>query len=166
MHLNSVSNSVHLLKRSVRVALRSSYQKSVFKLQAIFDCVATDSFVRYSSLPSCVKDQLFKFNNINDQINSSYEFKKQSFEITSATGTVTECCVVFSFIVTFGSWVGFHEFIVTDNLHGKDMLIGRDFLKRYNVKFDNGRDIITLDKPKDIRANVESNYKIKQIQQN
>jgi hypothetical protein len=62
--------------------------------------------------------------------------------------------------------VGFQEFIVTDNLHGKDMLIGRDFLKRYNVIIDNGRDVITLDKPKDIQANVESNLHIKKIQQN
>jgi hypothetical protein len=37
------------------------------------------------------------------------------------------------------------------------MLIGRDFLKRYNVIIDNGRDVITLNKPKDIQANVQSN---------
>jgi hypothetical protein len=66
MHLNSVSNSVHILKRSVRVALRSSDQKSVFKLQAIFDCGVTDSFVHFSSLPSDVRDQLYKFKINND----------------------------------------------------------------------------------------------------
>jgi hypothetical protein len=48
---------------------------------------------------------------------------------------------------------GFHEFILTDNLHGKDLLIDRDFLKRYNVIIDNGRDVITLDKLEDIQQN-------------
>jgi len=37
---------LHLLKRSVQVTLNSINQKSIFKLQAIFDCSATDSFAR------------------------------------------------------------------------------------------------------------------------
>ena len=163
VHLNSVSNSVHLLRRSVRVSLSSDNCKSVFKLQAIFDCGATDSFIRLSSLPVEVAERIVACKNNNDDV-SLNRFRKQTFSITSATGSVTECCVVVEFKLTFGSWSGSHEFIVTDNLHGKDMLIGRDFMKLYNVLIDNGRDVITLDKPNNYRGSeLESVTKISNL---
>ena len=40
-----------------------------------------------------------------------------------------------------------HEFIVTENIKGKDMIIGRDFMKLYNVVIKNGNDSIEIDKP-------------------
>jgi hypothetical protein len=50
VHLNAVSNSVPLLKRSLRVGAYGSK----FKLLAMFDGEPTDSFVRLSCLPDVV----------------------------------------------------------------------------------------------------------------
>jgi hypothetical protein len=82
--------------------------------------------------------------------------RKQKFSIIGATSSVNECCVVAKFKLIFGAWAGYHEFIVTDNLHSKDMIMGRDFLKLHRVVVDHGQDTITIQKLENDQEQVES----------
>ncbi len=130
-----------LLKRSVRV----SCDQVKFKVTALFDGGATNSFVRFSSLPSLLQDRFSQFK-ASQNASSPPNLGLKSCSIVGATGTVTELCVVASFRISFGDWSGSHKFICTEKLHDKDMIIGREFLKAYNVIIDHGHDRITLDK--------------------
>ena len=140
VHLNAVSNSVPLLRRSVRVGAYGSK----FKLVALFDGGATNSFVRLSCLPDAVKQQIITFRD--SSATSLGDLSKKLYSIVGVTGTAVEPCVVGTFKLTFGNWTGKHTLIISENLNDKEMIIGRDFLKCYNVRIDHGNDSITLDR--------------------
>ena len=148
VHFNAISNSVPLLKRSVRVCLSNDASKNMFRLKALFDGGATNSFVRLSCLPKDVVDKIQLFKSSPVAV-GNHNFRKQTFSINGATSSVVECCVVVPFRIIFGDWSGLHDFIVTDSIPDKEMIIGRDFLKLYNFIIDHGKDLITLDKPCD-----------------
>ena len=164
VHLNTLSNSVHLLTRSVRVSLDSESQKSEkFVLKALFDSGATDSFVRLSSLPIETRECILAFKSNSGGDSNSSSMRRQKFSIIGATGSVEEFCVVAKLKLIFGAWSGYHEFIVTDNLNSKDMIIGRDFLKVHRVVIDHGQDIITIQKPSNEQKPVHSPSKRQEL---
>ena len=109
---------------------------------------ATNLFIKLSCLPDAIRQRIIEFKNDSTKIESPDGLKKHIFLIVGVTSSVDECCVVASFKIIFGSWSGNHDFIVTESLHGKEMIIGRDFMKLHNAIIDHGKDLITLDKPK------------------
>jgi hypothetical protein len=132
-----------LLFRSVNASLC----REKFKLKALFDCGATNCFIRLAGLPENVRKKVEQFRDQNVQPCSGSGFRKRSFTIRGATSSVEECCVIANVRLSMRGCLWEHEFIITENLKGKDMIIGRDFLTLYNVVINNGDDSITINKP-------------------
>ena len=66
--------------------------------------------------------------------------------IVGATGTSTSSCIIASAKLMIGDWTGVHMVVITESLIDKDLIIGRDFLKKYNVTINHGTDEILIDK--------------------
>ncbi len=66
--------------------------------------------------------------------------------IVGATGTSTSSCIIASAKLIIGDWAGVHMVVITESLIAKDLIIGRDFLKKYNVTINHGTDEISIDK--------------------
>ena len=142
LDLTTISASTALLKRSVGVSFKGFSQPH--KVKALFDGGATSSFLRLSSLPTCVQKEIHGFKNgSNGQWN---DFKKETLLIRGATGTVSDICIIGKVNLKISEWRGSHSFVITDKICGKDMILGRDFLKENKVVIDHGNDVITIEK--------------------
>ena len=141
----SVATSVPLMKRTVIGRLPGDPEK--FKVKALFDGGATNSFIRLSCLPQSIREKIEDFRDNKNRNNEDFGFRKESFTIRGATSSVVECCVIAKFEISIRDWTNEHEFIVTNNIRDKEIILGRDFLKLYNVVIDHGSDSIVMKTP-------------------
>ena len=143
VEFNTLVAKVPLLKRPVRFTI--GLDKQICKVRGLFDGGASNSFIRLASLPAQIQHAIRNFKN---GINTSSQFKleKENLIILSATGEVSECCTVAKVHLEIGEWRGIHSFVITESLVEKDMILGRDFLKTYEVVIDHGTDEIIIKK--------------------
>jgi hypothetical protein len=93
-----------------------------------------------------IKEKVKKFK---DSVTTTNELGlvREKLTILGATGSATETCVIASAHLVIGDWSGNHSVVITDSLIDKDVVLGRDFLKKYNVTINHGTDEIHIDKP-------------------
>ncbi|RNA22642.1 tetratricopeptide repeat [Brachionus plicatilis] len=89
------------------------------------------------------------------------EFKRFPVTINDITISLAEDCVVIPVSIKFIDWYGAYNFIVTDSLSEKDLILGRDFMKKYGAIIDHAKGSITLDVNISEVAN-KSDFKIDQ----
>ena len=143
VEFNTLVAKVPLLKRPVRFTIGSD--KQICKVRGLFDGGASNSFIRLASLPSQMQNKIKNFKN-GKNIENHLKLEKENLTILSATGEATECCVIAKLHLEIGQWRGIHVFVITESLVEKDMILGRDFLKAYEVVIDHGTDQITIKK--------------------
>jgi hypothetical protein len=134
------STSVPLMCRDVKILSIDGQEKAT--LRALFDGGATNSFIKLAYLPAkfCkqVKEALLS------GVSSNSSVKVANICVKSATGVSNELCALASLRLTCGRWSGQHDFIITDCLKDKQMILGRDFMKTNGVVIDHRDDTITI----------------------
>jgi len=143
LDMNTIIAKVPLLRKSVQFALADGSQKC--KLRALFDGGASNCFVRLSCLPAQLQKIVKNFDAATVGKNE-YGLVKESLTIVGATGTSTGSCIIASAKLIIGDWSGCHMVVITESLIDRDLIIGRDFLKKYNVTINHGTDEIFIDK--------------------
>ena len=143
LDVNALITKVPLLRRSIKFSLANGSQSC--KLRALFDGGASNSFVRLSSLPAQLQKAIQIFKRGQDTVNE-FHLAKETLTICGATGSVTECCTIALANLVIGEWNGKHRVVITENLVDKDLILGRDFMKKYNVVINHGTDEIRIDK--------------------
>ena len=146
LDVNSVVAKVPLLRKSIRFSLMKGSQ--MCKLRALFDGGASNCFVRLACLPSQVQKLVKNFRDGLTDSNDS-GLIKETITILGATGATTSTCVIAVANLVIGDWSGQHTVVITDSLIDKDVIIGRDFLKKYSVIINHGTDEISISKPLD-----------------
>lgn len=143
--ITSLLTATPLLFRTITGSLRSDNEN--FKLKALLDCGATNCFVRFACLPIGVRRKIEEFKRNGKFVDNSQGLKKRTFTIRGATSSAVECCVIATIQISMRVGLWEHDFIVTEKILEKDMIIGRDFMALYNVVIHNGQDLITINKP-------------------
>jgi hypothetical protein len=138
LDMNTIIAEVPLLRKSVLFALAVGSQKC--KLRAFFDGGASNCLVRLSCLPAQLQKIVKNFDVGTDGKNE-YGLVKETLTIVGATGTSTGSCIIASAKLLIGDWSGCHMVVITESLIDKDLIIGRDFLKKYNVTINHGTDL-------------------------
>ena len=142
LDLMSVSARVPLLKRATYVTFGKS--NVTFRSKALFDGGAMCSFMQLTSLPSDIQRKIVRFlAGHENELNLILE----SVIIRGATSEVTENCAIAMVKLKIGDWTGNHSFIISDKLGDKEIIIGRDFMKKHGVVIDHGADSIKIRKP-------------------
>ncbi|RMZ95285.1 hypothetical protein BpHYR1_050661 [Brachionus plicatilis] len=114
------------------------------RFKALFDGGATNSLIRFDSLSSKMQNEIKYF--LNKQVDMNKRgFKKFPVTIKGVTSLVSEDCVVAPVLISIGSWSAIHSFVITASLRDKDIILGRDFLKKYGVVIDHSNDEIMID---------------------
>jgi hypothetical protein len=132
-----------LLRLNVELSVDGSDVKTV----ALVDGGSTHSFINPRIMD---RSQLDTFEN------NKHRYEKRQFIITSATGIVRESCHLLTCSVKFGDWAGEIKLVMSNLLDKNNMVIGRDFLKRYGVKVDHGNDMLEIEQHKILVNSVVS----------
>ena len=153
LDLNLVSTRAPLIARDAYLRVDSGY--SQFKLSALFDGGATNTFVRFSALPAEIQAEIDVF--LSGSGPNSLGLKGEYLNIKGATGSSSEYCALLSAHVEIGNWYGRQEFIVSKSLSNKEIILGRDFLKANNVQINHGTDSIRINHPSEPKIEVKPN---------
>ena len=117
------------------------------RLVALFDSGATHSLMRLDALSSKIQFEIKKFLSTGRDANGR-GFRKCPLRIKGVTNHVSEDCVVVPVWFSIGSWSCVHSFVISCSLMDKEVLLGRDFLKRYGVVIDHSKDTGKIDSGK------------------
>jgi len=79
--------------------------------------------------------------------------KRNNFSISGATEDVKCQCAVVTSEIRIASWLGSHTFIIANPVRKHDMIIGRDFLKKFGVSVNHSNDSLVID-DSEIHVNV------------
>ena len=133
-------NKAHpLMKVSSHIRLYSDNVDTHTDL--LVDNGASNSLLRFSSLPSNFKQVIQNFCRLND---NNPDLKKHSVGIKTCNSDSFTECVVARVWLTIGSWSGEHQFIITDSITNVDGILGRDFLLQYETIIDNKNDTLRI----------------------
>ena len=69
---------------------------------------------------------------------------RKNYVITGATGAAKTCCAITTAELKIENWAGKHEFIISGEVRRHEMILGRDFLKKYEVKIDHASDTLDI----------------------
>ena len=141
--VKTLVTKVPLLRRSILFSLVNGAQKC--KLRALFDGGASNCFVRQACLPAQLQKAIKQFKSGLD-VGNEFHLSKEKLKICGATSLETETCVIVVANLAIGDWKGQHKVVITESLIDKDVILGRDFLKKYNVVINHGTDEIKIDK--------------------
>jgi hypothetical protein len=141
LDLLALSTSVPLMCKDIKLHLPSDIGK--VKLRALFDGGATNSFIKASCLPVSYRAKLDVLKK-DGQNGGDASLRCSTICIRGATGAVQETCVLATLSVSIGRWSGEHEFIVTEGIVDKQVILGRDFLKKNGVVINHGSDSISI----------------------
>ncbi|CAF1066237.1 unnamed protein product, partial [Brachionus calyciflorus] len=95
-----------------------------------FDGGTTNTFIKLDRLTSNAQKVIREFRSGNRY--SINGLIKIPLNIKSATNVVSEECVIAKMKISINGWSCVQNFIVTDNLVDKDIILDRDFLKKLN----------------------------------
>ena len=128
--VNSADTSgVPLLVRLIKVGLNDS---SVRVVRVLFDGGSTHSFLS----PFIVDD-------VNNW--SKAKVVRRDFVIKGAIATTQQTCMVCTVELLVDDWIGQHQFVISNDVTRYDMVIGRDFFRKYKVIEDHGKDQLLID---------------------
>ena len=142
LDLLSITSRVPLLKRKIKVQFFGE-NHGVCCCDAMFDGGAVCSFMQQTVLKKEIRELIKKFLDGGCKLNP-LGLRAELITIKGATSATTELCAVVTLKVQIEDWVGEHEFIISDKLDDKEIILGRDFLRKNHVIIDHGKDNITL----------------------
>ena len=76
---------------------------------------------------------------------SNKDCRRQNYLINGATGSAASEVEFMNASIRVQAWSGAHEFAITKAVCRYDMIIGRDFLSKYDVDISHGGDTMTID---------------------
>ena len=133
VHVNNsdtnVSSSSNLLKCNVELSL---FNKPTITIKALIDSGSSHSFIS----PKILSDSQLLY--------ATTKCKRQNFSIFGATGMVKCQCCIAKASISLASWTGDHQFIIANPVRKHDMIIGRDFLKKYGVEINHSNDTLKI----------------------
>ena len=127
----SSSAPAKLLKVKVLLRLFDQPEQQVL---ALIDSGSTHSFVA----PSILSHAQVAIASDRDQC------VRRNFVIHGATGDAKSSCCVTSANIRIGEWQGEHEFVISGAVIKHEMILGRDFFKRFSVCIDHSSDTIQI----------------------
>ena len=142
INMSNIVSNVNLINKKCKIVLKND--KFKHNLSALFDGGATNSLVKFGKLSVEIQKEITNFIGTGVDSNGR-DFKRIQVKINGVTGSVSETCVSVPVLVMIGKWSGVHNVIVTNSLETKDVILGRDFLKRFGVIIDHGNDTVSID---------------------
>lgn len=103
----------------------------------LIDGGSTHSFISPTVLNESHKTHLVTRDTATKQ--------RRNFVITSATHDVTSECTVAIATISIQSWSGKFQFTISDKIMKNDVVLGRDFLHRYNASVKHGDNTMVIE---------------------
>ena len=128
---SSFGAPVKLLKVKTSLRLFGQPEQDVL---ALFDSGSTHSFIS----PSVLSKAQVAIANDRDQCS------RHNFVIQGATGDAKSSCCVTTASIRIGAWHGEHDFVISGAVVKHEMILGRNFFKRFNVSIDHSIDSISI----------------------
>lgn len=117
-------------------------EESIFKVRILIDTGASHCFINPKLFNESIRTKInnFKFNNIENNL----ELKLLNGSIQTVNANNKSVCVFVDLMLNIGNWHGIQEFIISDEIENENCILGRNFLKKYNVKIDYGNNKLTI----------------------
>jgi predicted aspartyl protease len=115
---------------------------NIYSANILIDTGASHCFVNQKIFTDSIQSKIndFKLNSNSNELN----LKLFNGLIETINSNKKSCCIIVSLNVRIGNWTGLQEFIISDEITNEECILGRDFLKKYNVKIDYGTNKMTI----------------------
>jgi predicted aspartyl protease len=134
------------MKTNGEIKFQTDHNKECFKVNILIDTGASHCFVNPKIFSHSIRMQIdaFKKNHVENNL----ELKKFTGSIETINSSQRLNCIAVSLLVRIGKWKGEQEFIVSDEIEYEECVLGRNFLKKNNVKLDYGNEKLTIGRMK------------------
>lgn len=113
------------------------------KVKMLIDTGASHCFINPKIFPNDIQTKIREFR-FEKNVKNVLELKLFDGLIQTINANSKSACVFVDLNLKIGKWCGVQEFIISDQIENENVILGRNFLRKYNVKIDYGNNKLTI----------------------